>query len=111
MNKLLSALKSIKVPKTILLAAAGALIVIALIGFGAVRNVQATRAEEAVSAQAAANRKAQAAQVQATIDRLTAENKALSAKAQVGDQACAELRKLDANKAITLAVTVPAYCK
>lgn len=81
-----------------------------LLAFGAVRSVQADRAQAAAEQQASANRKAQAKATADYIDKLQGENKALSAKATEKDLACSELRKLDANRTITAAVTVPAYC-
>jgi Tfp pilus assembly protein PilX len=96
--------------KTVLLVALAVLVVLGLIAYGAVRQVQAERVEQATAQRTAANRKAQAAATADYITKLQLENKALAAKATERELACSELRRLDANRAITLAVTVPAYC-
>jgi predicted negative regulator of RcsB-dependent stress response len=98
------------VNKTVLLVSLAVLVVLGLVAYGAVRQVQATKAAEVSAQQAAADRKAQAAEVQAKIATLETQNKALESSKLERDLACSELKRLDANRAITLAVTVPAYC-
>lgn len=111
MNKLsFPKLPNIKLPKTALLVSSAVAVVLGLTAYGMVRNVQAQRVEAAQASQAAEKQRAQSEAVRQHIAVLEADNKTLTAATSEKLQACAELRRLDAIRAITAQVTVPAYC-
>ena len=110
MDKLLTALKTIKPTRTALLVATGVLALAVLTVFGMVQTVQADKEAASVAASQAEER---AAEQKALTDRITtleADSKALKAVTVEADSACAYIRQLDADRVITSRVTVPAYC-
>lgn len=103
-------LPNIKVSSTVLLVTAGVLIILAIVCLGAVQKVKDDRAEAAATAQAEADRKAKEAAKDRKIAVLESQVKQLQAADTVARVGCAEFRRLDAIRAITNSVTVPAYC-
>jgi cell division protein FtsB len=96
--------------KQVVLVTIAVLVIFGLVGYGAVRQVQAQKADEVSAARAAEVRKAQQAAVTAKIASLESQNKALEGSKLERDLACSELRRLDTVRAITASVVVPAYC-
>jgi multidrug resistance efflux pump len=108
------ALPKLHVPKFInrknLLIAAGVLLVVAVIAYGAVRQVQADRIQATKDAQVQQDIEKQAKANKAYVQSLEAQ---VTAAKQTSDKlaaTCSYVKTLDAVPAITSRVTVPAVC-
>jgi cell division protein FtsL len=96
--------------KTVVYVSVGVIVLLALTAFGAVEKVRDDRSVAAHNAVVARDAEAKQKALNNELTSLQAENKDLKGQAQVGFLACTELKRLDAIRAITASVTVPAYC-
>jgi cell division protein FtsB len=113
MNKLLSALKSIKPSKTVIWVGGAVTLFLLILGAGIAQNVRAERATTEHNATIVAEAKADKATIEALKARnavLEADSKKLQGESQTVAVSCAEFRRLDAIRAITGSVVVPAFC-